>query len=544
MSIALRPYQSKIIAEVRDCWNSGARNVLAVAPTGAGKTVLFGEILRTHDGASCAIAHRRELVGQMSVTLARLEVRHNIIAPTPTVREIVTRHMQEVGRSYYNALAPCAVAGVHTIGNRDLGPWAQKVSLWITDESHHLQAKNLWGKALALFPNARGLGVTATPERADGRGLSRASDGLMDAMVLGPSMRELINDGYLTDYRIFAPQSDLDRASLPVSESTGDFSAPALREAARKSHITGDLVDSYLKIAPGKLGVSFCVSVELATETAAKYRAAGVAAEVVSADTPELVRAAILRRFAAREIMQLVNVDLFGEGFDLPAIEVVSMGRPTESYGLYAQQFGRALRPMPGKPHAIIIDHVGNVMRHGLPDAPRAWSLERRERRSRGQAEDAILVKTCPACTAVYERFYRECPFCGHVPVPISRAAPQHVDGDLLELDAAVLERLRGTAAGVLIAEPAIPYGASEIVANSIRKRHREMVAAQMDLRQTIALWAGWQRALGRSDSESYRRFYLQFGTDVTTAQTLKRAEAVDLAERVAATMKSEGIEA
>ena len=127
MSIALRPYQKNMIMEIRDRWEQGARNVLAVGPTGMGKTVLFGEILRTHEGASCAIAHRRELVGQMSTTLARLGVRHNIIAPTSTIGEIVTRHMQETGKSYYNALSPCAVAGVDTLIRRDLGSWLSKV---------------------------------------------------------------------------------------------------------------------------------------------------------------------------------------------------------------------------------------------------------------------------------------------------------------------------------------------------------------------------------------------------------------------------------
>jgi superfamily II DNA or RNA helicase len=533
-----------MIAEIRDRWSRGARNVLAIAPCGAGKTTVFGEVLRTHGGASCAIAHRRELVGQMSTTLARLGVRHNIVAPTGTIGEIVTRHIQETGHSYYNALSPCAVAGVDTLIRRKMDSWASKVTLWITDESHHLLAKNKWGKATTLFPNARGLGVTATPERADGAGLGRHADGLIDAMVLGPSMRDLIAQGYLTEYRIFAPKSDIDLAHVPVSDSTGDYSPPALRDAAGKSHITGDLVESYLKIAPGKLGVTFCVSVELAGETAAKYRAAGVPAEVVSAETPELARAAILRKFANREIMQLVNVDLFGEGFDLPAIEVVSQGRPTQSYALYYQQFGRGLRPLDGKQHAIIIDHVGNVMRHGLPDAPRAWSLDRREKRARGTPDDVIPIKACPACTAVYERFHRACPFCGHIPVPISRAAPEFVDGDLLELDPATLERLRGAAMGLMIDGPTFPYGCSEIVAAAIRKRHREMVQAQVSLRQTIALWAGWQQSLGRSDSESYRRFYLEFGADVASAQMLRRAEAESLRERIAATMKREGIAA
>ena len=398
----LRDYQIGIRAEAEAAWAAGERNVLAVLPTGGGKTITFGTILRDEPGASIAIAHRRELVGQMSTTLARLQVRHRIVAPPSVIREIVTLHVQETGTSWFDPNARHGVAGVDTLTRRELGPWAQRVSLWVTDEAHHLLRANKWGKALDLFPNARGLGVTATPGRADGRGLGRHADGVFDKMVLGPSMRDLIDRGYLTDYRIFAAASDINVSSLTISDATGDYSPVALRDAARKSHITGDMVESYLRIAPGKLGVSFCVSVDIAAETAAKFRAAGVPAECVSADTPELVRAAIIRRFRNRELLQLVNVDLFGEGFDLPAVEVVGMGRPTASFGLYAQQFGRALRPSEGKGYAIIIDHVGNVIQHGLPDAPRVWTLDRRERRARGAADAAPTVRACPSCTGVY----------------------------------------------------------------------------------------------------------------------------------------------
>lgn len=536
----LRGYQTDLIADVRDAWGQGALNVMAVLPTGGGKTVCFGTILREHNGASCAIAHRSELVGQMSTTLAKLQVRHRIIAPVGTIRDIVTRHMHETGRSWHDPMAPAAVAGVDTLIKRDLGSWAEQVTLWVTDECQHLLASNKWGKGVSLFPNARGLGVTATPVRADGRGLGRGSDGLIDYMVQGPTMRELVEAGYLTDYRIFAPASDINLANVPVSDTTGDFSAPALRDAAKRSHVTGDIVENYMKIAPGKLGVTFCVSVELAGETAARYRAAGVPAEMVSANTPELERAAILRKFARRELLQLVNVDLFGEGFDLPAIEVVSMGRPTASYGLYVQQFGRACRPMENKDRAIIIDHVGNVLRHGLPDAPRVWTLDRRERRARNKEELLQPVRVCPECTIVYEKFHLACPHCGHVPVPKSRAAPEHVDGDITELDPAVLARLRRESD--VDAAPKVPYGANDAIRGAIMKRHRIWKESQRGLRETMALYGGWQKHLGRPQREAYKRFFVEFGVDVATAQGLPASEATELNARIAAHLTANGV--
>lgn len=530
-----RGYQSQLEQNIYSAWQSGARNVLAVLPTGGGKTYVFSRIAAAAKTAVCVSAHRRELVGQMSVALAREGVRHRVIGPDSLMRTCASLHMDEFKRSFIDPNGRVAVASVDTLVNFDQkDPWLQQVGLWVQDEAHHVLAENKWGRACQLFPNAYGLGVTATPTRADGRGLGRHADGLMDSIIVGPTMRELIEQGYLTDYRIFAPPSDIDLASVPITDS-GDYSPVKLKTARQQSHITGDVVAHYLRIARGKLGVTFDTDIESATQTAAAYNAAGVPAEVVTSKTPDLLRSRVLRRFRNREVLQLVNVDLFGEGFDLPAIEVVSMARPTQSYGLYCQQFGRALRIMDGKDRAIIIDHVGNVMRHGLPDAPREWSLDRRERRSRTAPSDVIPVRTClnPECLSVYERVYRACPFCGHEPVPAGRSSPEQVDGDLHELDAATLAALRGEVARV-DGDARFPAGAAPEVQGAIRKRHTERQAAQADLRKTIALWAGWQESLGRPDSENYRRFFLQFGTDVLTAQTLGAREAEVLKDRIA----------
>lgn len=529
-----RDYQAALEQDVYAAWSNGAQNVLAVLPTGGGKTFIFSRVAAASQTAVCTIAHRSELVGQMSVALAREGVRHRVIGPPALHRACSQSHMDEFKRSFIDPGARVAVASVDTlIGIDRKDPWLPQVGLWIQDEAHHVLAANKWGVACGMFPNAHGLGVTATPVRADGKGLGRHADGLMDVMVVGPSMRELIRRGYLTEYRIFAPPSDIDLSNVPTGDS-GDFSPLKLKAARQRSHITGDVVAHYLRIARGKLGVTFDTDIESATETAAAYNAAGIRAEVVTSKTPAALRAQILRQFRAREVLQLVNVDLFGEGFDLPAIEVVSMARPTQSYGLYCQQFGRSLRIMDGKSHAIIIDHVGNVARHGLPDAPREWSLDRRERRTRSAPTDVIPVRTClnPECLSVYERVHGACPYCGTVPVPAGRASPEQVDGDLHELDPTVLARLRGEIDRV-DGDVRYPAGAASEVMGGIRKRHQERQAAQLVLRQRIATWAGWQRSLGRDDAEGYRRFFFAFGTDVATAQTLGAKEAADLQGRI-----------
>ncbi len=538
----LRPYQFKCEEDIYAQWARGYRNVLAVLPTGAGKTVVFSEIIKKNKGPSCAITHRQELVTQISLALARDGVRHRIIGPKSVVKQAVALHMEDLGRSYYDPGASCAVAGVMTLTRRpkELEKWLDTVTLVVMDEAHHVLRENQWGKAIRMFKNAKVLGVTATPERADGKGLGLHADGIFEVMTEGPTMRELITQGYLTDYRIFVPPSDLDLATVSLSQATGDYNPNKLKAAIRKSHVVGDVVKHYLKIAPGKLGVTFASDVETATDMAEEYRLAGVPAQVVHAKTSTQDRISALRRFKNREILQLVNVDLFGEGFDLPAIEVVSMARPTQSYALYAQQFGRALRILEGKTEAIIIDHVGNCIRHGLPDVARVWSLDRRERRSRQAPDDVIPNRPClnPECMALYERIYPACPYCGHKPVPAARSGPEFVDGDLTELDAATLAAMRGEVAKVDRTEGEVLADMQSRHVPHIGQlaginRHRKLQAAQEALRGSIAQWAGYQRAANRPDSERYRRFYHMFGVDVLSAQALNTKDAEVLTARI-----------
>ena len=477
------------------------------------------------------------------MALGREGVRHNVIGPKTLHRACTAAHMDEFKRSFVDPGARVAVASVNTLVSMSPDtPWFKQVGLWIQDEAHHVLADNQWGRAALLFPNARGLGVTATPCRADGKGLGRHADGLFDQMVVGPSMRELIRRGYLTDYDVACPPSDIDLSNVPTTAS-GEFSPAPLAAARKRSHITGDVVKHYLKFARGKLGVTFDTDIESATETAQAYRAAGVPAEIITGTTPDAVRRSLMRRFRAREILQLVNVDLLGEGVDVPAIEVVSMARPTQSYSLYCQQLGRALRPMEGKTRALVLDHVGNVLRHGLPDAPRTWSLDRRERRNRSSPTDVVPIRTCrnTECLMVYERVLVACPFCGHEPVPADRSSPERVEGDLTLLDPAVLAKLRGDIHRVDDA-PLIPYGMPTIGQMALRKRHAATQEAQDTLRDLIALWAGWQKHQGRTDRECYKRFYSEFGVDVISAQALSHGDASALAARIQDVLNVKGV--
>lgn len=536
----LRDYQQELYDAIVAQWAAGYRNVLAVLPTGGGKTVTFAHIVHTEQGAVVVMAHRAELVSQIAVALAREGVRHRIIGPPALVKLCVAAQMSENGRSYYDPMAKVAVASVQSIASfKDTGGWCSQVSLVVHDEAHHLLIDNQFGKAVARFPNARVLGVTATPVRTDGKGLGRHADGLMDVMVQGPFPFELVEMGFLSKYRIFAPPSSFHREDVPVTGS-GEFSPKVLRDATRKSTVTGDVVAHYVKHASGKLGLTFADSLENAATICANFRAAGVNAEVLSGKTDDGYRAMVLRKFRNREFMQIVSVALIDEGFDCPGVEVVSDAAATESFGRFAQRFGRGMRVAEGKEYMLYFDHVGNVVRHGLPDAAREWSLDRRERRA-PTVNDAIPLRACTQCSGVYERFLKACPYCDHVPVPMDRSGPETVDGDLFELDASVLATLRKEVER--IDGPAWPpANMAPIAIRGLQNAHFERQKAQGELRNTIALWGGWKTALGHDDSESYRLFYHRYGVDVLTAKTLGRREANELQVSVAAELSKNGV--
>ncbi|RZJ26200.1 MAG: DEAD/DEAH box helicase [Haliea sp.] len=539
-----RQYQADLDAAIVQAWGGGALDVAAVLPTGGGKTVLFSNIIAREPGASAAVAHRQELVSQMSLALARQGVRHRVIGPDSVAATCRAAHHEELNHHLIDPSARVGVCGIDTLVRRDAAdPWLAQVGLVVTDEGHHMLRTNKWGTGRAMFKNARGLAVTATPLRADGKGLGRHADGLIDALVEGPGMRELIDLGYLTPYRIFAPPNGLDLSNVATSAG-GDFSPPQVAAAVKKARITGDVVGHYQRIAAGLLGITFAVDIDHATELCEAYRAAGVPAEVVTSKTPDDMRRRILRRFKARDVLQLVNVDLFGEGFDVPAVEVISFARPTQSYGLYCQQFGRVLRILQGKRWGIVIDHVGNVHRHGLPDAPRVWSLDRRDSRGASKPNDAVPVRTClaPGCYGTYERILVACPYCGHVPEITNRSGPQFVDGVLEELDPAVLDAMRGTVAKLRGAPPAMGH-LSQPAQTAVFRNHQAAQLARVTLERTMALYGGWQtHALGRSVREAQQRFFWMFGIDMGTAQTLDAAKALALEAKIREQLDAAGV--
>lgn len=574
-----RDYQTDFKNGIYRAWHDGHRNVMGTMATGGGKGTVIGGVLQEYDAPACVTVHRSPLVSQLALTLNREHVPHSIIAPTELIREIVKLEVDTYGKSFYRATAPIRVASTKTLAGRDgKDRWYAQCGIAVVDEGHHAIKGSEIDRSLALLPNARGLFLTAHACRADGLGLGRPTkenpnrDGLVDFLVVGPHPRALMDRGFLCDFDVVCPPTDIDISDIPVGAS-GELIQKTLRERIHASKaLVGSIVQQYLKRAPGKLGLTFVVDKEEADKTAKAYRAAGVPCEVITDETSITARGAIMKRYAARQLLQIVSVDVLGEGVDVPAVEVVSLGRHTESWQLFCQQVGRGTRPLiddatvwanwgsfadwqrlayiaaSRKPRFLIIDHVDNVKRHylkrGLFDAEQTYTLDRVDRRSKTKS-DAIPLRTCQNenCFKPYSSILLRCPWCGTVkPAPAGRGTPAQVEGDLEQLDLTVLRAMHAELRRINSA-PEIPQFASSKVSAGIMKNHLARQVAQHPLRDAIATWAGWkQQVEGLPDRSIQSLFWHRFGVDVVTAQTLGVREAGELEAKIRAELERHNV--
>lgn len=407
--IKLRDYQVDITRAIGESYRGGKKAPLAVLATGGGKTVIFSWLAHAtakKGNKVCILVHRVELLRQTSKTLRALGVPHGLIAVGATP----------------DPSAMVQVAMVQTLARRvkkippGLTRHPYKFDFIIIDEAHHGPA-GTWRYVMQYYEFSKFLGVSATPIRTDGQGLGVDVGGVFDDLIVGPSTADLIKQGFLTPVAAYAPAAKIDLAGLRVHG--GDYDIKELEERVDKASVTGDAVANFKKYAHDLPAVAFCASVRHAQHVADQFNAAGFKAAMVSGAMDIAHRTRILKGLATGDIQVVTSCDIISEGTDIPVIGAVIMLRPTASLALFLQQAGRGLRPVyaegfdlstvegrlaamkeSGKTECVILDHVGNITKFGLPDEPRAWSLEGVVKKS-GFVPLPPAV-TCPKCFAVH----------------------------------------------------------------------------------------------------------------------------------------------
>lgn len=353
----LRDYQLKAKQSVYSAFRNGVQNVMLQLPTGAGKTILFSSIIE--DGYKLGrrilvLAHREELIQQAHDKLLKgYGIKAGIIKagydPDP--------------------LNPVQIASVQTLSNRKL---YKPVDIVIVDEAHHSQAKNTYGKikdmVLSMNPNAKFLGVTATPCRTNGSGFK----GVYDQLIQGISISDLIKQGHLTPPRYYVAPLHLDNIKM----SAGDYNLKELSVEYQKKVHAKDLVHNWKKLASGMKTIGFAVDIEHSKTIVSEFIKQGISAAHIDGTTKREIREDTLKKFRNGHIIVLYNVGVFDEGFDLPEIEAIQLARPTKSLIKYMQMIGRGLRPAEGKKNALVLDHGGLVAEHDLVEIERNWTLD------------------------------------------------------------------------------------------------------------------------------------------------------------------------
>ena len=391
--ISLRPYQQDLVRDIRDSINHGKHSVCAVLGCGGGKSVIAAEIARlatNRDNPVLFLVHRRELCDQIARTFNGQGVNPQL----------------------------CDIGMVQTVTRRLAR--MREPKLIIQDEAHHALS-DTYKRIYAYWPQAKLVGFTATPVRMNEGGLGPVFEELVESV----STKWLIDHHYLAPYKYYGVQL-ADASKLHTRH--GDYCKEEVEQLMDQHAIFGATVENWQRIADGRQTIVYCSSVKTSQATAQEFLNYGITAAHLDGTTPEKIRQATVDQFRAGSIRVLCNVDLFGEGFDVPDCEAVVLLRPTKSLTLFIQQSMRSMRYKDGKT-ALILDHVGNYTRHGLPDDTHEWSLAAKKKKKKS----SVLVKQCPQCFMVVHNTEAVCPYCGYVFAPQERSETEVVDGVLLE---------------------------------------------------------------------------------------------------------------
>jgi DNA repair protein RadD len=425
----LRDYQLKGVNDIRQAIRDGFKSILYVLPTGGGKTVIFNYLsaqTSSKGKRSKILVHRQELLKQTVSKLEKDGLNVGVIAANKKP----------------NPFASIQVASVQTLIRR-MNKLNMSYDVVIIDEAHHVGAKT-WDTIIQelrfVNPNIIILGFTATPIRTDGKGLGVGAGGIFETIVLGPTIKELINMGFLVKPVVFGSQTRVDKAKLKRG-SDGDYTDKSIEAAMNSKQITGSAVAQYTKLCPGVPCVVFCATVKHAKDVASEFEAAGYRATYVDGELDDDERADRLDGLGNGKYQVVTSCNLISEGTDIPAIECAILLRITQSEALYLQMVGRALRLNGDKQMAYILDHGDNWAIHGTPDAEREWSLDGVKSRIKAEKEKTVKAVMCLGCLATFAPA-PVCPHCGLE----RKQDPKElevVDGDLVAIDEAAMEAVK-----------------------------------------------------------------------------------------------------
>ena len=406
-------YQVDMKSSLYGAWYE-SRSVMCQMPTGTGKTHLLVSVVRDYVRSTGAgvwiVVHRIELVDQISDTLSHYGVPHGHIVSgsvgnselvqvvsVQTLSSLIARG--ELSLSGSPAIGCGGVAGTSVRG-MDSGHPPREVrsgripvpGLLVIDEAHHAPARS-YARLWELFPNAYKLGLTATPCRLNRGGFTS----LFDRLLTSRSVPRFIEEGRLAlfDYLSILPDSLAQRRvdSLSKRGADGDYSLKEMGSVLDCPEAIADLYEAYRTFVPGKKGIVYAVNRSHSLHICECYRSHGVRAASIDSLTPALERRECVERYSRGEIDVLVNVDIFSEGFDCPAVEFIQLARPTLSLSKYLQQVGRGLRVHPSKVRTVILDQVGLYLRFGLPTEERDWQTFFRGGRDEKEEQRAMFEK-------------------------------------------------------------------------------------------------------------------------------------------------------
>ncbi len=361
---SLRPYQKENKEKVYNAWKT-KRSVLLQMPTGTGKTRLFSSIIKDienystkheQDLSCLVVVHRMELINQIVQTLSEFYGLESGIIQAG-FRQKTELRLQ--------------VASVQTLSRR-LEKWTDKqFDFIIVDEAHHVPAES-YLKIINSFPEAKLLGVTATPYRLSGEGFTD----IFDKLITSPSVKEFIDMGVLSKYDYYSvrPNSEIQREldQIKILQS-GDYTDADMTRVCDNDHIRAQVVETYLKYAAGKKGIIYTINKVHNYNLCQDFRNHGIKTVAIDSSTPTEIRTRYIEDFKEGKIDIICNVNIFSEGFDCPDIEFVQLARPTQSLSMFLQQVGRGLRISEGKEKCLFLDNVGLYNRFGFPSSKRKW---------------------------------------------------------------------------------------------------------------------------------------------------------------------------